>query len=317
MRSDFQNPIAEDMDEFGKVGAEMSYIQSQMHSVYDSAESIADSDLLEDGELRKMLASPLYMQDRGDCKSSRIPTASGKPAAMILERGASAKRTQADHSRRESLMSRSTQEARAYGKADAMFHQGAKNPETISRVLSSNTLIRQICEDLLLKAISELQQQAYTQRLELQDTEHGYVESRREQVRSQEELPLQKLKEIHETIQKLTSQLQEMQNQVNSVNDSGEFQEVETNYSGRWSYVSSQPAMIPSARSMLSRDKRLPLDTGNASGLQENVFGNQFSTFDSHRDHPQGIHSCATQRERGSVTLTTGTGTVFTRDDKK
>ena len=37
------------MDEFGKVGAEMSYLQSQMHSDYDTAESIADSDL-EDGE---------------------------------------------------------------------------------------------------------------------------------------------------------------------------------------------------------------------------------------------------------------------------
>ena len=55
-----RNSIAEDMDEFGKVGAEMSCIQSQMHSDYDSAESIADSDL-EDGELRKMLASPLYV----------------------------------------------------------------------------------------------------------------------------------------------------------------------------------------------------------------------------------------------------------------
>ena len=48
---------------------------------------------------------------------------------------------------------------------------------------------------------------------------------------------------------------------------------MESNYSGRWSYVSSQPAMIPSSRSMLSRDKRLPLDTWNTSGLQENVFG--------------------------------------------
>ena len=38
------------MDEFGKVGAE---IQSQMHSNYDSAESIADLDL-EEGELRKI-----------------------------------------------------------------------------------------------------------------------------------------------------------------------------------------------------------------------------------------------------------------------
>ena len=108
----------EDMDEFGKVGAEMSYIQSQTYSDYDSAESIADSDL-EDGELRKMLASPLYLQSREDCKSSRIPTASGKPAAMIQERGASAKRTQADL--RESLMSSSSQESRAPGKPAAMF----------------------------------------------------------------------------------------------------------------------------------------------------------------------------------------------------
>ena len=48
MRNNYQNPIAEDMDGFGKVGAEMSYLQSQMHSDYDSEESIADSDL-EDG----------------------------------------------------------------------------------------------------------------------------------------------------------------------------------------------------------------------------------------------------------------------------
>ena len=39
-------------------------------------------------------------------------------------------------------------------------------------------------------------------------------------------------KENHETIQKLTSQLQEIQEQMNSTNDSGEFQEVESNKSG-------------------------------------------------------------------------------------
>ena len=128
-------------------------------------------------------------------------------------------------------------------------------------------------------------------RLELQDAQHGYIESRREQVRLQEELSLkekvlrdtqirsthdmgemkraqelrvdevsvQKLRGNHETIQKLTCQLREMQEQMNSMNDSGEFQEVESNYSGRLSYVSSQPAVIPSSRSLLSRDKRLPL----------------------------------------------------------
>ena len=51
------------MERFGKVGCPAS---SQMHSDYDSAESIADSDRV-DGELRKALASPLYMQNREGC----------------------------------------------------------------------------------------------------------------------------------------------------------------------------------------------------------------------------------------------------------
>ena len=89
-----------------------------------------------------------------------------------------------------------------------------------------------------------------------------------------------------------------MQEQMNSLNDSGEFQDVESNYSGRFSHVSSQPEMMPSSRSLLSRDKRLPLDTWNRSGVQENVFGNQFSTFDSPRDFPQRISSDDAQRNR-------------------
>ena len=73
------------MEGFGKVGAEKSFFRSQMHSDYDSAESIAESDL-EDGELRRIATSPLIMQDRGDCKSSRISTALEKPAAIIQRR---------------------------------------------------------------------------------------------------------------------------------------------------------------------------------------------------------------------------------------
>ena len=104
--------------------------------------------------------------------------------------------------------------------------------------------------------------------------------------------------------------------QMNSMNDSGEFQEVESNYSRSLSYVSSQPAVIPCSRSMLSRDIRLPRDTQNQSGVQENVFAVRFSAFDSPRDHPHGIHPCAPQRERGSVPQATGSGTLFPRDDK-
>ena len=50
---------------------------------------------------------------------------------MRLVRGSSAKRTQADHSRRESLMSSSSQEPRAHGKPDAMFSSGSKEPVNI------------------------------------------------------------------------------------------------------------------------------------------------------------------------------------------
>ena len=128
---------------------------------------------------------------------------------------------------------------------------------------------------------------------------------------------MQKLEKSHETIQRLTSQLQEMQEQMNSMNDSGEFQEVESNHSGRLSYVSSQSAMIPSSRYILSHDKRLPPDTWNTLGLQEIVFVNQFSTFDSPRDHPQGIQSCVPQRERGSVPQAAGLETLFARNVKQ
>ena len=56
------------------------------------------------------------------------------------------------------------------------------------------------------------------------------------------------------------------------MNGSGEFWDIESNYSGRLSHVSSQPEMIPSSLALLSRDTRLPLDTWNQFGVQENVF---------------------------------------------
>ena len=43
------------------------------------------------------------------------------------------------------------------------------------------------------------------------------------------------------TIQRLTSQVQELQERINYLNDSGEFHEVESNYYGKFSHVPSQP----------------------------------------------------------------------------
>ena len=204
----------------------------------------------------------------------------------------------------------------------------------------------------LKKCTGELQRQTEEQILELQDAQDGFVESGREQSRLWEELSMkekvlrdtqirnmhemgeinraqelrvdeisvQQLRENHETIQQLTSHLQQMQEQMNSMNDSGDFQDVESNSSGRLSHVSSQLAMIPSSRSKLSRDKRLPLDTWNQSGSQENVFGGQFSIFGSPRNPSQGIHydvEHKTLRETESVPRAMVTRTSFARDDEQ
>ena len=94
-----------------------------MHSEYDSAESIAVSDL-EDGELRKMLASPLYLQNRGDCNPLECQSQRRNLLQLYKRERVSAKRTQAD--RGKGLMSNSSQETCASGKLAAMFSSGSK-----------------------------------------------------------------------------------------------------------------------------------------------------------------------------------------------
>ena len=95
----------------------------------------------------------------------------------------------------------------------------------------------------------------------LRDTQNRNMHEMDEMKRAKElrvdEFSVQKLRENHETLQQLTSQMQDMQEQMNSMNDSGEFHEVESNYRGRLSHVSSQPEMIPSSRSLPSRDKNV------------------------------------------------------------
>ena len=68
---------------------------------------------------------------------------------------------------------------------------------------------------------------------------------------------------------------------------------------------------------MLSRDERLPFDTWNAPGVQENVFGNQFYTLGSQQSSSQGIHHGETRRETASVPRAMGTETSFARDDEQ
>ena len=278
---DHRAPITEEVEEFREIGTaglpnikipETSYFQSQMY-FDDSVESSADSDL-EDGELQKMLTSTLFAQK-----------ASGKPDAMVVqEREVSAQYTQAD--RQDSLRSHSSERQEALGKPNALFSskQGNlirssvfrnSNPSNLRGSLpegNKDHLLIQARPDLakqelhvesLNKCIGELLRRTEEQRLALQYAQYGFVESRREQVRLQEEqsmeevlgntqirnmhemgeikraqeqrideVSVQKLKENPETKQQLTSQLQQMQEQMNSMYDSGAFQDVESNCCG-------------------------------------------------------------------------------------
>ena len=180
------------MKEFREIGtaslpnsqiSETSYFHSQMH-FDDSVESIADSDL-EDGELQKMLTSPLYAQK-----------ASGKPDVMVVqEREVSAQHTQAD--RKESLRSHSSEGQKALQKPTALFSSGQGNLIRSSLFRNANPsnlrgsplegnkdhLLNQATSDLakqelhvesLNKCIGELQRQTEEQRLALQDAQYEF-----------------------------------------------------------------------------------------------------------------------------------------------
>ena len=118
-----RNSITEDMDKFGK-----SWCSDVLPPVTDAFRSRLSGEHCrpEDGELRKMRASPLFVQSREDCESSRMPIAPERPAALLQGRGASAKRTRADV--RKGLMSSSSQEPSAPGKPAAMFSLGSEEP---------------------------------------------------------------------------------------------------------------------------------------------------------------------------------------------
>ena len=118
-------------------------------------EGTADSDL-DDGELQKMLASPLYAQK-----------ASEKPDALFS-------------SEEENLIRCSV-------------FRNANPSNLIGSLLEGNQdhLLNQARSDLAKQELhAESQRQTEEQRLALQYAHYGFIESRREQVRQQEELSM-------------------------------------------------------------------------------------------------------------------------------
>ena len=117
-----------------------------------------------------------------------MPIAPEKPAAFSQERGANAKCTQADL--RKSLLSSSSQEPSAPGKPAALFSLRSEEPEnqfksSVFKNADPSNVRKSLLDgnsnyeagtskvESLNSCIDELQQQAYAQRLEMEDAHHG------------------------------------------------------------------------------------------------------------------------------------------------
>ena len=180
------------------------------------------------------LATP---QEAADLDDEQIRTLMASPR-FLPERETSAERSQIYHSEGEGLMSSSSQSLNFFGTGKPvawLSHQKSlgqddfsereqtvdvlrgnesvfrdANPANVAKTLlegNRDHLLTQARSELmkhehkvesLNKCINELQQQAFAQRLDLENTHHGYVESRREQVRLHGELVMEE-KALRET----------------------------------------------------------------------------------------------------------------------
>ena len=86
--------------------------------------------------------------------------------------------------------------------------------------------------------------------------------------------PFSEFRESQFTVNELTAQIQELQHKVSSVNDSGEFHDVESACSSKLSHVPSQPVIVPSPCGVLSRDHCQQSNTVDFLGASGNVFEN-------------------------------------------
>ena len=79
----------------------------------------------------------------------------------------------------------------------------------------------------------------------------------------------------------------------------------------------NRPAVVPSPRSVLSRDRRMPFDTWNLSETLGNVFGNSRSMFDSSQTPYQGILHSTNPSATSAITVQVGTGRLFARSEER
>ena len=112
-----------------------------------------------------------------------------------------------------------------------------------------------------------------------------------------DEFSRHELRKSHAAFQDLTSQIQELQETMNYMSDSREFQDEESICSGKLTHVPSQPAIVPSLGGMLSRDQSLRPETWNLLGTSGNVFDRPCVLINSSSTPYQGMLHCWNRRK--------------------
>ena len=218
--------------------------------------------------------------------SSRFRPSAERPAAVFSHRRQS---SQESHSDRDGIPL-ALRAAQGQNEALSRLSESENDTRLILEEQRDHLLaeaksevLKQECRgDFLDCSLRELQRQCHSSRMDIDHTNLGYETSRREQARLHEELAqreralrethIQIIHEVEEmkraqemridefsrqaTAHELASHTQELQDSVNLMNDSGEVQDAESPCSGRLSHIPSQPAIVPSPRSLLSRDQK-------------------------------------------------------------
>ena len=177
---------------------------------YDSAESIAtpppESDL-DDAQIREMLASPMYLQERDASadrprvyhivrenlmsSSSQDPKSTEKPVALFSSKTSRIKKRfpTEDFSSEHQHVPGSTEPLLRFSHPENYVTSFLEEHRDYMVAEANSEILKQDCKvDTLNPCIRELERQAHSNRLELDSVTCGYEESRREQARLHEEL---------------------------------------------------------------------------------------------------------------------------------
>ena len=202
--------------------------QVSIASTCDSAESIAtphpESDL-DDGQIRALLASPLYMQEREASadrsqvyhsvrenlvsSSPQVPKSTGKPVAFKKPFP-----TEGFSSERQQILGNNEPLYFRFSTPEKSIKSSPGNKKSFMLAEAKYEVRKQECRaEFLDRSVRDLQRQLASNRLEIYCTNQGHEESRKEQAR------------LHEELAQRESVLRETQ--IRSIHEVGELKKVQ------------------------------------------------------------------------------------------